>query len=534
MATIPSTALPGRIVTLDVIRGIAVMGIFAVNVIGMSMIDAAYLNPTAPRGWDIADVSLWLVNYVLIDGKMRSLFSMLFGASMLLVIERAEAADEPGWSVHFRRMGVLALFGLLHYYVIWFGDILFVYAMTGMAAFFFRNAPARFLVFVAAVLFAWNAAGNIAAASGLHATAIAAHSAGATKEERDEWVEATNGWATETDSFAREQVKHYHAPFVERVADINLPGPYYALRRTLPETLALMLVGMVLFRTGFLGGEWGNRSYWRVAGWGIAIGGAACLAFGIIEWASGFYAPLILLLFLGLGAPFQLLMAIGYAALIILLSRPGGAMVTRFAAVGRAAFTNYLGCSILGTAIFYGLKLYGTLDRVQVTLYVPLFWALMLLWSKPWLDRFAYGPFEWAWRSLARGKLQPMRKLPFPGQGGGDSQIRPKFWLLTLRPKPPGERVSRGLVALSNSSAVRLNRRRSSTTSGTSSSGKRRVSTHRRAVLSISSATFASGSAPNWRASPLMVCAGRTSAAVFSSCIASSIWATDFAPSSRK
>ena len=414
MATIPSTVTPGRIVTLDVIRGVAVMGIFAVNVIGMSMIDAAYLNPTAPRGWDMADVSLWLVNYVLIDGKMRSLFSMLFGASMLLVVERAEAAGETGWSVHFRRMAVLAAFGLFHYYVIWFGDILFVYAVTGMAAFFLRNARARFLIFVAAILFAWNAAGNIGSAADLHAKSVAARSAQATAEERNAWVEATNGWATETDAFAREQVKHYHAPFVERVADINLPGPYYALRRTMPETLALMLVGMVLFRSGFLTGAWDDRSYRRVASWGIGIGGAAGLAFGIAEWASGFYAPLILILFLGIGGPFQLLMAIGYAALVILLSRHGGAIVAHVAAVGRAAFTNYLGSNILGAFIFYGggLALYGTLDRVHVTLFVPLFWAIMLLWSKPWLDRFRYGPFEWAWRSFARGKLQPMRKAP--------------------------------------------------------------------------------------------------------------------------
>jgi uncharacterized protein len=412
MATIPSTTASGRIITLDVIRGVAVMGIFAVNVIGMSMIDAAYMNPTAPRGWDLADVSLWLVNNVIIDGKMRSLFSMLFGASMLLVIERAEAAGERGWSVHFRRMGVLAVFGLLHFYVIWFGDILFVYAITGMAAYFFRNARSQFLIFVAAVLFAWNAVGSIGSAADLHSKAVVAHSAHATAEQREAWEEATDGWATETDNFAREQVQHYDAPFLERVADIDLPEPYYAVQRTLPETLALMLLGMVLFRTGFLTGEWDDRSYRSIALWGIGTGGAVCLAFGIIEWASGFYAPLILLLFIGVSAPFQLVMAIGYAALIILLSRGGGAIVDRLAAVGRAAFTNYLGSSILGALIFYGggLALYGTLDRVHVTLFVPLFWAIMLLWSKPWLDRFRYGPFEWAWRSLARGKLQPMRK----------------------------------------------------------------------------------------------------------------------------
>ena len=414
MATIPSTVAAGRIGTLDVIRGVAVMGIFAVNVIGMSMIDAAYLNPTAPRGWDLADVSLWLANYVLIDGKMRSLFSMLFGASMLLVIERAEAGDELGWSVHFRRMGVLALFGLFHYWVIWFGDILFVYAMTGMAAFFFRKARPQFLIFVAAVLFAWTIAGNVAAASDLHAKSLAAHSAHSTSEQRKAWEEATNGWATETEAYAREQRAHYHAPFLDRLMDNNFWGPFQSLKRTWPETLALMLVGMVLFRIGFLTGEWDARSYRRAALWGISVGGAACLAFGIIEWASGFYAPLILLLFLGIGGPFQLLMAVGYAAFIVLLTRHGGAIVARVAAVGRAAFTNYLGSSILGALVFYGggLALYGTLDRVQATLFVPLFWALMLLWSKPWLDRFAYGPFEWLWRSLARGKLQPMRKVP--------------------------------------------------------------------------------------------------------------------------
>ena len=186
------------------------------------------------------------------------------------------------------------------------------------------------------------------------------------------------------------------------------------MQRTLPETLALMLIGMVLFRSGFLTGEWDDRSYRNIAWWGIGTGGAACLIFGIIEWASGFYAPLILLLFIGVGPPFQLVMAIGYAALIILLSQNPGPFRTRVAAVGRAAFTNYLGSSILGASIFYGsgLALYGTLDRVHVTLFVPLFWAIMLLWSKPWLDRFRYGPLEWAWRTLARGKLQPMRKLP--------------------------------------------------------------------------------------------------------------------------
>ena len=129
--------------------------------------------------------------------------------------------------------------------------------------------------------------GGIGSAADLHSKAVVAHSAHATAEQREAWEEATDGWATETDNFAREQVQHYDAPFLERVADIDLPGPYYAVQRTLPETLALMLLGMVLFRTGFLTGEWDDRSYRSIALWGIGTGGAVCLAFGIIESASG-------------------------------------------------------------------------------------------------------------------------------------------------------------------------------------------------------------------------------------------------------
>ena len=105
-------------------------------------------------------------------------------------------------------------------------------------------------------------------------------------------------------------------------------------------------------------------------------------------------------------------MVVGYAALIILLTRKGGALIERIAAAGRAAFTNYLGTSLIMTPVFYGwgLGLYGQLSRAQAWMFVPLVWLIMIAWSKPWLDRFHYGPFEWAWRSLARGRLQPMRK----------------------------------------------------------------------------------------------------------------------------
>ncbi|HEU4876665.1 MAG TPA: DUF418 domain-containing protein, partial [Sphingomicrobium sp.] len=104
--------------------------------------------------------------------------------------------------------------------------------------------------------------------------------------------------------------------------------------------------------------------------------------------------------------------ALGYVALAMLLIRPGGWLTERIAAVGRAAFTNYLGTSIIVTAIFYGwgLGLFASVSRAALYWVAPLVWAIMLAWSKPWLDHFHYGPFEWAWRSLSRLRVQPMRR----------------------------------------------------------------------------------------------------------------------------
>ena len=117
------------------------MGIFSVNIVAFAMIRGGLFQPRSPAGGTArADLALWLANFVLIDGKMRSLFSMLFGASMLLVIERAEAAGLIGLAVHFRRMLVLLASACVHFYLIWCGDILTLYAVIGLVAFLFRRS----------------------------------------------------------------------------------------------------------------------------------------------------------------------------------------------------------------------------------------------------------------------------------------------------------------------------------------------------------------------------------------------------------
>jgi uncharacterized protein len=173
-----------------------------------------------------------------------------------------------------------------------------------------------------------------------------------------------------------------------------------------------MLLGMAGLKSGFLKGEWEAARYRRIALWTLGVSIPAYAFFAWLNWRSGFDVATFFLIFFVLTNPFRLAMMAGYASLIILATRKRGWLSQRIAAAGRAAFTNYLGTSILACLIFYGygLGLYGRFSRFEAWLFVPLFWLIMLAWSKPWLERFNYGPFEWLWRSLARRKLQPMRK----------------------------------------------------------------------------------------------------------------------------
>ena len=157
-----ATTSADRILTLDVIRGIAVMGIFSVNVVGMAMIQSAYFYPP-DFGFDAGyDKVMWTLNSIFVDGRFRSLFSILFGASMIVVIERAVAAGKKGWQVHYPRMIVLLLFGLAHYYLLWWGDILANYAMVGMVAYFFwRLKPVWLLLAAIAALLFINVGGIV-------------------------------------------------------------------------------------------------------------------------------------------------------------------------------------------------------------------------------------------------------------------------------------------------------------------------------------------------------------------------------------
>lgn len=411
-----ATTQADRIGSLDTVRGVAVLGILLMNIVAFAMPDAAYTNPKAYGGHQGIDLAVYLVNFVLFDGKMRGLFSFLFGASMLLVIDRAVAKGESPARVHFQRMAWLFVFGIAHLLLLWWGDILNQYAVIGAIAYTCRNAGVRALVTrgvvlagVAWLLYAMMPLGVMAMQAGIH-DPDPAKAAEAAKSLRA----FIDTMGVPGPAHIQEELALHRGSWSGLVAH-RWEELAHSLSTTLfvgAETLGYMLLGMAGLRSGMLTGAWSRARYarWMLAGFGIGIPGYALLAAWLVS--RDFDLLTVATATMPLAALLRVPMILGWACLILLLARPGGGLTERLAAAGRMAFTNYLTTSMVMTTLFYGYGLgwYGTLSRAALYPIVFAMWAAMLLWSPAWLARFRFGPFEWLWRSLARLELQPMRR----------------------------------------------------------------------------------------------------------------------------
>jgi uncharacterized protein len=400
-----------RIVTLDVVRGVAVIGILFVNILSFALPDTARLNPYAWGMQGPVDLWAYFATMVAFDGKMRGLFSFLFGASLLLVVDRAEAAGADPAAVHYRRMGWLFVLGLAHATLLWSGDILMHYALVGSIAYGFRHhRPRRLIAFgcgcaavtwlflgmIALSYLAMQAAGTPAAAQGLR--------------------DFDNGFGIPAPAVLAQEIALFRGGYagILRHNGAEVVTTLYNVFFIGFETLGYMLWGMAALRSGMLTGAWSAARLRRWAILGIAIGGVGYAALTAWMIARGIDAGTVLIGPFALTPPLRAIMIPAYAAAILLLAGHGGAIARRFAAVGQMALSNYLLTTIAMCLVFYGWG-FGQFARwPRATLYGPVLamGALMLLWSQPWLGRYRYGPFEWLWRSLARWELQPLRKVP--------------------------------------------------------------------------------------------------------------------------
>ena len=404
-----------RIASLDFIRGLAVMGILAANIFAMGQPFTAYMFPEGfTTGLRPGDEWLWVAQFVLIDGKMRGLFSLLFGAGLYLFMERVWARGGSVW-LQVRRLLWLGLFGLIHFYFIWRGDILFLYAVSGLiaVAVFIGMSVRRKLVFgilayiVGALLYGMMTIFMQVAADGDHAdNAVFA------PLQQELQVAADEDLA---DGVAETKIRQdgNYGEYVTHNVTQHTWGPAASLFFFAFETLPLMLFGMVLYRKGLFDGRWDSRKLRLWAWTGLVVGGALHLLIAIATKNAGLTYYGTLAAFVGWSHIPRLFMVLGLAVLLALHApKAGGWLAERVSAAGRAAFTNYLGTSIVMLFVFsnWGLDLFGQFGRVELYLVVLAAWMIMLAWSKPWLERYRYGPLEWLWRCLTYGRRFALRR----------------------------------------------------------------------------------------------------------------------------
>ncbi len=408
-------AAPQRLRTLDAVRGVAVMGILLLNIIDFAMPGYAEIDPSFYGGSTGANWWEWAIAYAVGDGKFRGLFTMMFGASTLLIADRALLGGQQPAKVHYARMATLVVFGMVHAYLIWAGDILVLYALTGMIAFIGWRVRPRMLVTIGMLLLAFKLADGLVAYQHLESARVASSQPSGDPTLVADWRAFRQQSDPQRDAIARE-LAGYRGSYRDALKVRVQTAIFFQTvvnRIAFIDTLALMLIGMALFRWGFFSGAWSRRAYWLIAA-AVPVTWAAYVP--LVDWLDAtHWAPLTMIateaIQLSLLRPW---LSLGYAALVILFVQSGRlpGLADRFAATGRMAFSNYLGTSIVCTLIFngYGLGWYGYLLRWQCLIVVAGMWLLMLAWSKPWLDRFAYGPFEWLWRSAARSQWQPFRR----------------------------------------------------------------------------------------------------------------------------
>lgn len=397
--TAPSPS-PERILALDALRGIAVVGIVGMNVVAFAMPGPAYYNPVAYGGVGPVDYWVWLTSFVFIEDKFRTLFALLFGAGCLILIERAQAnGGAAPWRAHYARMAVLFVIGLAHATLLASNDVLRAYALAGLALPLLAGLTARALVMVALGLLLVHLALGLSALG----APLAMHYMGQSGSDALLWAERQFGRDPATITMLLEQGREGFAVRVLRRLPA-IPAQLTVVVASLPLNLSAIALGMGLWRGGMLKGQWRLFRLQRVAGLAalMALPGLLLLAVWLVQ--TGFPAAIVGPVALVLSAPFDMALALSYAALAMAFLNDNKGLTRRLAAVGRLSLSNYLMTSVILAAIFahWGLGLFGEVTRWQAFALglVPV--AAMLTWSPWWVAKVGQGPFEWLWRAGAR------------------------------------------------------------------------------------------------------------------------------------
>ncbi|MES2278158.1 MAG: DUF418 domain-containing protein [Bacteroidota bacterium] len=422
-----------RILFIDSIRGIALLGILLMNSMAQSQAHWFYNNMNLNQPITGKNFYAWVLEMGVFEGTMRGLFSILFGAGTILLISRLEktrghldAAD-----IYYRRILWLLVFGLINSFIfLWLGDILYSYALCGLVLFPFRKMSPRNLWIGVFILLAFGTYRESASlydnketiAKGKKAELLKTQHKKLTKEQTGD-LEKWHGYRDKNDSkgimkqameeTAKVQKSNYKQLFVY-YRDINMNIESWGFYNSWWDMLMFFFIGMALFKSGFLTGNSPNWQYATIAVLGIGLG----LAINYMGLKMMYHARFDAVK-LTETAPFEIyqirrfVQTMGYLSLLVLLYKlvPLRGLFHLLAPVGQMAFTNYLSQSIIAAIIYYGMGWFGYFQRYQIYEIVAAIWVFQIITSTIWLKYFLFGPFEWLWRSLTYMKLQPIKRV---------------------------------------------------------------------------------------------------------------------------
>jgi len=420
-------SLDNRIDTIDILRGIALLGILVINAGMFGLPQIAINNPQLVGNASGANLAVWAVSRVFFFQKFMAIFAMLFGAGLILMYQRAEDSGQVMGKTYYRRLRWLLVFGLIHGYLIWWGDILFHYAASGMLLYPLRRWSARKLIVLGVIAFFIGslfffglglffdfcrttvAEGEAAVAAGEPMTEIQ-------KSMTEVWGNIETQLLPSQEKIDKE-IETYRGNYWQVISGaapaVIVLQTFVFIFYIVWRVVGCMLVGMGLMKLGVLAARSSPRAYRiaMIAGYAIGLPLIGYTTYQMIaggfefKYMFGFYA-----LYDHIGI---ILITAGHIGLIMLICQSNILMglKKRLAAVGRMAFSNYLMHSVIMAFIFYGYGLgqYGRIGYFGLMGIVLGIWILQLYLSPWWLQRYRFGPLEWLWRSLTYRKKQPMR-----------------------------------------------------------------------------------------------------------------------------
>ena len=426
-SSISALKLSDRIQSLDIMRGVVLLGILLMNINGMGLA-GAYENPTVSGGATGWDLKTWVTTNMLFEGTMRALFSLLFGVGMFILLDRLEkkGAGINAANIYFRRLTWLLVFGLIHcYLLLWDGEILYNYALMGFLVYSFRNMSPKKLILISVFLFSagalWSFSDYRNDVKLVEQVSIAKQYRTEGKELTKDLKEATEKWEKKEAEKSPKAIAEYNTNMrkgyfsvVAFLAPINLHyNEHFPYRYDLWDVLSMMLLGIALFKLKILAAEKSYRFYGLMALISYSIGLLVNYYETNLIIDSGFsligFSKSYLTYDLG-----RVPVAMGHIALIMLFCKFPilNWLKKSLAAVGKMALTNYVMHSVFAMFIFTGagFGLFGRLQRHELLYIVFSIWIVQLILSPIWLRYFQFGPIEWIWRNLSYLKKHPFRK----------------------------------------------------------------------------------------------------------------------------